>query len=641
MSNSEDDKLNRVENLKNKLFSRGYETISDHPDHFTHDKRKEVLDSWRNLNTMPVMKNAKNRTSAFKKFFVFSVVFFLLALSYVAYMFFIGGNTVSNSNIDINIIGNTFTNGGEKFPLVVEIVNKNTVALQLVDLVVEYPKGSNSDIFDNTERLRSSIGTIEPGATYDENVDLFLFGEQGSIRDIKFSLEYRLEGSNAIFVKEKDYEVTINSTPLNIAIDAPSDVSPGQDVVLNIKATLNSPQSSSKMLTKLDYPLGFQFISANPAPVYDNNVWELGDMTPGVEKVISITGKMVDVYDGDEKTFRIFSGLQSSKDKSEIEVVFNSLIHKLTISKPFIDVKLLVNSSYQKEYSVSSKASVSGQINWANNLGTKINDLNITARIKGNVFDRKTLNTRSGFYNSVEDYLVWDKNTIKEFAEVNPGGSGSVDFSFVPMALYSANEGLINNPSVLIEVSITGKQALEGNILRELKNSETKTIKIISDVGFNAKSLYYSGPFKNTGPIPPKAEKETTYTITWSLSNTSNNISKVAVRSTLPQWMRFTGEVSPANENVTYDATSREIIWNASSIPKGAGITSAAREVSFQIAMTPSISQVGEKPVILNKMSLTGYDDFANVNVQSSKPAFTTSITSDPLFLPQNATVAE
>lgn len=641
MSSNEDEKLNKIENLKNKLFSRGYETISDHPDHFTHDKKREVLDSWKNLNTMYNLKKEKSQTSIFKKFFIFSVVFFMLALGYVSYMFFVGGNTVSNSNIDINIIGNTFTNGGEKFPLVVEIVNKNKVSLQLVDLVVEYPKGSTSDIFGNTERLRSSVGTIASGGTYNENIDLFLFGEQGTIKDIKFSLEYRLEGSNAIFVKDKNYEVTINSTPLNIAIEAPEEVTPGQDVILNIKATLNAPQSSTKMLTKLDYPLGFQFVSANPAPAYDNNVWDLGEMTPGVEKIISITGKMVDVYDGDEKTFRIFSGLQSGKNKSEIEVVFNSLIHKLTISKPFIDVKLLVNSSYQKEYSVSSKSSLSGQINWANNLDTKINDLNITARIKGNVFDRKTLNTRSGFYNSVDDYLVWDKNSIKEFAEVNPGGSGSVDFSFMPMALYSATGGLISNPSVVIEVSITGKQALEGNILRELKNSETKNIKIISDVGFNAKSLYYSGPFKNTGPIPPKAEKETTYTITWSLSNTSNNISKVEVRSALPQWMRFTGEVSPASENIIYDASTREILWKASSIPKGAGITTGAKEVSFQVALTPSISQVGEKPTILNKMSLTGYDDFANVNVQSSKPAFTTSITSDPLFLPQNATVVE
>ena len=49
------------------------------------------------------------------------------------------------------------------------------------------------------------------------------------------SLEYRVPGSNAIFVKNEPYSVTINSTPINLSVDAPATVSPNQVITLDVK----------------------------------------------------------------------------------------------------------------------------------------------------------------------------------------------------------------------------------------------------------------------------------------------------------------------------------------------------------------------------------------------------------------------
>ncbi len=46
MAINEEEKLNRIENLKNKLFSRNYATQNEHPDHFSFQPKKSVLDSW-------------------------------------------------------------------------------------------------------------------------------------------------------------------------------------------------------------------------------------------------------------------------------------------------------------------------------------------------------------------------------------------------------------------------------------------------------------------------------------------------------------------------------------------------------------------------------------------------------------------
>ena len=633
MSLGDKDKLNRIEELKNKLFSKNYKTNIEHRDGFTHSRKLDVPDSWqKNENKTSLPEKFFMKTFAFKKFFIFSIVFFILALGYASYMFFVGSNTVSNNNIDISVVGNTFTAGGEELPLIIEITNKNNSSLELVDLIVEYPKSSSGDLSEDTERLRQSLGTIPAGGVQNDTVKVVLFGEQGSIRPIKISIEYRVEGSNAIFIKEKIFEVSINSTPVDISIDAPSEISPNQDIALGVKVTLNSTKTFPNMLLRVDYPIGFQFSSAKPAPSFGNNIWNLGDLPPGSVSKISISGKMLDVFDGEEKTFRVWSGSQSSADKSLIKVLFNSKEYTVFIKKPFIGVQLFVNGVYQKEYTTDSNSLIRAEVRYANNLETKVNDLEIRAKISGNAVNRKTINAERGFYNSLEDLITWDKNFQNKFKEVNPGDSGSVFFSFSPISLFSGSGGLLSSPLINIEVSITGKKPLEGNTTSELNNSESKTIKIISDVGFAAKALYYSGPFTNKGFIPPKAEKETTYTIVWTLSNTSNNISKGQVRSALPPWVSFVGPIFPATEDLTYNSSTKEIVWNTGNIPRGSGITGATREVAFQVVLTSSLSQIGTRPVLINDAVLTGYDDFANVDVRVNKTSLNTGLTNDPTF---------
>jgi len=625
------DKLNRLEELKTKLFNKNYQTKFEHRDSFPHFQKKEVMDFWQKKEDINSNLREKffMKTSLFKKFFIFSIVFFILAVGYASYMFFSKSNAVSNDNIDIAVLSNAFTAGGEEYPLLLGITNRNNSPLELVDLVIEYPKSSQASLSQDNEHLRLSLGTIPAGGIKNENIKFVLFGEQGSTRQIKISLEYRVEGSNAIFVKEKLYDVSISSTPINLSINAPTATNSNQDITLNVKASLNATKSVSRMLLKVDYPIGFQFISANPAPSLGNNIWNLGDLAPGAERNIAILGKMLDVFDGEEKVFRVWSGSQSSADKSLIDVVFNSLEHTILIQKSSIEARLLINGVYQREYAIDTKTPIQGQIQWTNNLETKINNLKIIAKISGNAVNRKTIVAREGFYNSSQDLIIWDRNSQSKFIEINPGDSGSVSFSVSPLSLFSTAGGIISSPTINIDVSVTGQQAQSGGIAQELSNSESKIVRVISDVGLSAKALYYSGAFTNSGPIPPKVEQKTTYTIIWSLSNTANNISKAQVHATLPPWIRFVGTFAPATEDLSYDSLSKEVVWNIGGISKGTSITGAGREISFQVELTPSLSQVGAVPIIINNTVLTGHDDFANVDVRVNKNSLDTRLLND------------
>ncbi len=635
----DNDKINKIDDLKSKLFSRNYETRVVHHEHFSEMNDIKVKDNWGD-NTTPLLSKREQffmQNSFFKKFFIFSVIFLIGAIAFAGFSFFYGNNTISNDNIEISVLGSSFATGGEELPLVIEIENKNSSAMLSVDLIAEYPK----DAKGKTERSRQSLGDISANSTKSQNISLVLFGEQGTINKIKFEVEYRIANSNAILVKEKYYEVTINSTPINLSIDAPIDISPNEEITLKTKVSLNGSKVAQKVLVRVDYPIGFQFSSSVPAPTFGNNTFFLGDLSPGVEQEIVVKGKMVDVEDGEEKSFRVWTGTQSSEDKKEIAKVLNSFAHVVLIKRAFIEARISIGNTYQKEYTVESRDSIQISIDWANNLDTKVSDFEIRAKLSGNVLDRKRIVVQNGFYDSATDEIIWDKNSYTKFKSIEPGETGGVYFSVASLPLYSSFDGLVSSPSISISSSVSGRQALEGNINEQVKSGETKVVKIITDMSFNAKSAYNSTIIKNTGPIPPKVGKETSYTITWSINNTANSISKAEIRSKIPSWIKWKGVIPPTSESITYDQNIREIVWNAVRVNRGAGLTTTAREVSFQLSFTPSLSQVDTSPNILGESVLTAHDDFANVDLRATKSALTTRLNNDNIVSGSSGVVVE
>jgi hypothetical protein len=148
----------------------------------------------------------------------------------------------------------------------------------------------------------------------------------------------------------------------------------------------------------------------------------------------------------------------------------------------------------------------------------------------------------------------------------------------------------------------------------------------------SAKSLHYIGPFQNSGPIPPKAEQETTYTITWTVTNPLNNLSGARASVVLPPYIKWLGAVSPDRENVSYDSGTGVVIWNIGNISAGAGTISSAREVSFQVSLLPSVNQIGTAVGLTGEAQLIARDNFTLTNVSDSFPMVTTNLSSDPYF---------
>jgi len=563
--------------------------------------------------------------SFFKKIFFGSLFIFLLALIFAGFMWWQGKRTVSGDRIEISVVGSSFTEGGEGLPLEVEIQNKNSAALELVDLVVEYAK---SGIDGNSkESTRTSVGNIGGGKRVTVPISVTLYGEEGSVQPIELRLEYRIAGSNSVFVKNFKHSITLSSSPISLFVDAPSSVPPNQEITLDITLKHDADNVARAVGVQVEYPFGFQFTSASVEPIKGNNVFSLGDLAKGAERHVEIHGTMFGEI-GEDRAFRVYAGAIDSANETTLGVIYATFVHTLTLKKPFLEAVLSYENKTSSEFIVQPGKKITATVQWSNNLPIKMNNVELHVTLSGVAFNPGSVVPQDyGFFDSETNTIIWSGDTYKNISSVEPGEKGQVRFTFTPLT--QTESSTIENPSVVASVSIKGNQSTTNSTPEEISTIEQKMFKVITDLRLSGRSLFHTGSLSNVGSLPPVVGQSTSYTIVWSITNTTNQATDTIVKATLPIYMQWGSATYPTTENITYNTSTREILWQPGNISPHTGGNSSPKEVSFSIILNPSASQVGKSPIILNNATLTSRDNFTGALLQSSWPALTTKLTSD------------
>lgn len=561
-----------------------------------------------------------------KRIFIASILFALFAGSVALYGFWRGANTVSSQNITISVLGPVAAPAGEELFLEVNVANYNDLELSAADLLIEYPDGTRkpSDISEPLLRYREALGAIAPQGTVSRRLSMMPFGEEGARKSIKVSLEYRPKDSNAIFSRKAEYEFAISAAPVTVTIENPREVNSGQTFETVVEIASNASSVIKKLSLKAEYPVGFQFQEGSPAPTFGKDTWLLGDLKPQAKRTVRIKGR-IDAVEEEARTLRFSVGTESPKDEKLLGTVFLSEVAELTVKRPFVSLDLLLNGEKGKTFIARGTGPYRADVVWQNNLPTLISDVEITAKLEGSIFERSSVHG-GGFYDSSISSVIWHKRVDPNFASIEPGDGGTLSFTFelLPVA---TNPSLYKNPSMQIHVFARGKRLDELGAYQEVMSSFTKEIRVASTLSLQSRVAY-----GGSGPVPPKAEQETVYTVTWALSNSSNGVSDARVAAILPSYVKWVGSLD-ANASVAYNPLGGEVVWEVGDVESGTGIGKAPREVSFQVSVAPSLSQVNTQPVLIGDAVATADDRFTGIKVESNRrPALHTGSTQDGIL---------
>src|SRR3989344_3636360 len=572
-----------------------------------------------------------------RKIFMWMGIFVVIASAGVFLFFqFYGFNAFLNiQDINVDIVGERNISSGDRVSWQVRVSNNNKAAIENAVLVFNFPEGSTPVIGqknDGVFREKKDLNALNAGESATFTFNAYVFGERSSQKQVSATLEYRPKNSSATFGKQSSFDFSIARAPATISLILPEDLRIGQEVDLEIRYNSQSEKILDNLSVILSLPDGFQFDSALPVPTFDksksaglakNLTWNIGNLEPSEDGVIKVKGK---VYGAnlEPKNFQASLGVLLN-DNVTIST-YDAAVVSAVLHSPFLELSMLANG--KASYISYPGDTISFEIAWKNNLSTAVKNAILEIKLDSAFVDLKSLRIDNGSYRESTKSIVWNASSYIAFKSVAPGQSGNVKFMFkiknsMPL------EPTSTRPEVKISGTLRSADSIAGLEGVDTGGATAYNIKVSSKVQFTSKGLFYNAPISNLGSLPPRIGKETTYTITWSLANMSNDVDNVTVTSSLPPYINFKNIILPENSNLTYNENSGELLWRAGKIPAGTGFLHPAIQVAFQIGLVATEDQIGMAPMLIEESAVSGKDTFTGVELSGIAPRITTDLPED------------
>lgn len=611
------EKPNRLDNLETKLYSPRQDIENKARKPFR-EKEYSIAQDWEHPNLEPLADSSlsvdRSKKNWFLRFFVIAFIFFLGALGFVGWKMFFD-NGIDAGNVEILVNAPLTIGAGEVFTFDVLLQNKNQMNMQTVDMTIDFPDGTRSteDISENYDVNREEVGDISIGAVSKKNYSAILFGEEGEKREINVIISYRVEGSNSVFEKEKKFDVVLKSTPVRMTVTNIKELTSGQPLTFNIELVSNSTQTLENVIVQATYPFGFVYKTSSIQPKEDNKTWVIPRLEPKEIVKFTVEGT-VEGQNNEERYFNFVTGLED-KETGNPEVVFTTSGTTITLARPFLELDLAINKDNSDVIILDADSNYNAVLSFKNNTNYPLRNVELTLNIDGAVINKDSIQVPEGFYQSTNNTIVWDNTTADKFNSLPVGTSGTVSFSFSGLGTTAGK--LLVNPEMTLNAQVQGNRNPESEVPEVFEDSIVKKVRFNSQIALGTRSEYYTPVFTNSGPVPPKAEQKTTYTAVVELKNPSNKIENGVVTMTIPNYVTYMEKFSPSAEAVSYDPTTRILTWNVGTLNEKAGFESnPARRLSFQVAIVPSVSQLGTAPNLAYNIKFAGTDTYTKQTIE-------------------------
>jgi hypothetical protein len=422
------------------------------------------------------------------------------------------------------------------------------------------------------------------------------------------------------------YALGISTTPLSVSVDTLSETVSNKPLTFTLTVRSNATVPLNNVVLVGTFPFGF--LPTYSSLPLNNSSFLIGTLAPGGSKVITLTGTL----SGQNKEQRVFHftvGTANSANNQTLAVTYMTQDATLTIAAPFIDTTLSLNGDSSGDTVITPGTYQNVSISYANTLATSIGNATVSIALSGSAIDYNSIQTTTGFYNSSNRTIIFSKDTDPALATLAPGASGLGSFTFSTLPAGSS----LSAPTVNFAISVSGTRVGQTNVPETVNSVAMKTFKVATVVVLSTSSLHSSGPFSNSGPIPPRADKATTYTVQWNVQNKGSAVAGAAVSTILPSYVSYTSRTNGSG-SFSYDEASRTVTWTVGDLAQGGSAQGA-----FQVSLTPSTSQRGGTPFLTGLASFSGHDRFAGVRISATGEQVTTATIGDPGYVSSNAIV--
>ncbi len=540
--------------------------------------------------------------------------FFIIILAILVGLFgfyYYQKNTFSKEILKLEILGPTETNLLEEIEYIVKYKNNGNIRLEEPRLIFEYPSYS---LIEGEKSLRSEIGpdelseAIYPGEEKTFSFKTRLLGKEGESMVAKASLSYRPKNLKAFYTSETTFTTLIKKVPLTFEFDLPSKAESGKELRFNLNYFSNIDYPLSNLRIKIEYPSDFEFIESNPKSL-EKTEWEINLLNKAQGGRIEVLGRLR----GEVGEQKIFSAQLGSWLEGEF-ILLKETNRAIEIVRPSLYIFQEINGN--PEYVASPGEQLHYEIFFKNIGENPLTNLFLVARLEGEAFDFQTIKSDLGNFEPGDNSIIfdWRKNSKLQFLDVQE--EGKVEFW---IELKKEKDFTPRDKNSVIKNNVYLSQAR-----KEFVTKVNSKLEIVQ------RGYFADEVFGNSGPIPPKVDQTTTYTIIWQVKNYYNDVKNVKVKATLPNNVQLTGKIFPEDSKLMFDILSQEIIWDIGDIEAGKGILNPAQILAFQISFAPQESDQGHISELISQAKITGEDSWTGQILEASSSAINTTLPDDP-----------
>jgi hypothetical protein len=541
--------------------------------------------------------------------------------------------------VSLDVFGQERIVSGEDIKYVVRYKNNTNASLNNAKITFLLParaitneKDGVSVQNDQTKIIRN-VGIITSGQEGQQEFSVRALGDKDSQQKFLAKLEYRPSNINSDFSNEKEFVSTIISVPLVLNFDLPARIISGQTLNFSLKYVNISDATFTDSKLKIEYPAGFVYEGSFPSPSEGDNIWSLAEIGSGEESKIVIKGT-ISGNEGETKLFKAQIGTQKENEFIAFAQTLNS--PQVSISPLYVEQSL----DGQDLNSVKLEQLLAYKVKYRNTTDVAIGPVLITVKIDSQAVDFSSVRVEEGFFSSSDNTITWNASSLSGLQSLPPGEEGQVQFSLNVKSRLPINKYTDKNFTIITNAKIDSPNTPLSLVGTQLAGQNSLSVKINSQLDLKMKGYYSDKLFANSGPIPPRVGQKTTYTVYWQLINVSNDLNNVVVEGYLPSYVTRQGSIYPSSgEDVTYEPASGKITWKIGKLSAATGILLPVRQLIFQIALTPSISQVGNSVILVKDVKVNGEDTFTGTTVSDSVIDLQSSLPDDATIGPSDGWV--
>ena len=603
---------------------------------------------------------------------------FLLAVLVLAYfMYFKGQWSFDEKKVRVEIEAPSEVLSGEEINF--EIRYENNTNVELKNVRISFFAPEKFTFISSGKEPRGGSG----GSVFVWSLDNLPAGESGKIRlygriigkkgtehEFNSEISYIPDNFNSEFQSsgnESKARLKITSIPFEMSIECPKFVINKNKAKCVISYKNISKQSFYAEIEAI-LPKGFEYVSSDPE-VDENETyrltWNIKDLKPNMKGELIMEGNITGDRNKEVEVEVVLNA--SERDKNTVPYLNNKIA--IRIQNTPVVLSQTVNGS--EEYFSYKGEELEYKIKFKNNSDMEIKGLVINSKLEGCV-DPDSINVTNGSYDG--EKITWSAFNIPKLAVFGIGEEEEVSFKvkvkdFIDIENSNDKNFIIKNTVAIREFDFDS----ESEKIGETITSNTIIVKLDASLFVRAKGYFNDdGKIKNSGVIPPEVGKETKYTIHWNLNSLFNNLKNIRIVSLLPEKVKWTGsyirpdgKVFSGNENngiyipeqededskeeglednkdsdnfqgtkidkerFYYNPETREVVWEMPKLEANTGIILPAKEVVFQISITPGEDDIGKVMEIMNEVKATSCDEFTRNIISTLDSGLTTELPDD------------